>query len=75
MRKQGRKKYRVYVCFMNLEKVYGRVNWKALWQVLRMYDASGKLLNGIRNIYVNSLVGVRVKGCESKCFKINSSIR
>ena len=35
----------------------------------------GKLLNGIKSIYVNSLACVRVKGGESDCFRINSGVR
>ena len=35
----------------------------------------GKLLNGMRSVYVNSLACVRVKGCESKCFRIDSGVR
>ena len=35
----------------------------------------GKLLNGIKSMYVNSLACVRVKGGESECFRINSSVR
>ena len=31
--------------FMDLEKGYDRVNMEALWQVLRIYDTGGKLLN------------------------------
>ena len=31
------------------------VNREALRQVLRMYDVGGKLLNSIKNMYVNSL--------------------
>ena len=42
----------VYVGFMELEKAYDRVNREALWQVLRMCDVGGKLLNGIKSIYV-----------------------
>ena len=33
-----------------------------LWQVLRMYDLEGKLLSGIKSMYVDSLACVRVKG-------------
>ena len=33
--KAREKKHRVYV---DLEKTYDRVNWEALWQVLRIYD-------------------------------------
>ena len=38
MRKRERKKRRVYVGFIDLEKVYDRANREVLWQVLRMYD-------------------------------------
>ena len=38
---------------------------EALWQVPRIYDVGGKLLNGIKSVYVNSLAYVRIKGCES----------
>ena len=69
MRKHESKKV-VYVGLMDLEKVYNRVNRKALWQVLKMYDVGGKLINGI-----NSLDYVRVKGCESECFRIDSGVR
>ena len=61
--------------FMDLEKTYDRVNREALWQVLRMYDVGGKLLNGIKSIYANSLACVRVKGCGSECFRIDSEVR
>ena len=35
----------------------------------------GKLLNGIKSVYVNSLACIRVKGCESECFRIDSGER
>ena len=43
--------------------------------VLRMYDVGGKLLNGIKSVCVNSLTCVRIKGSESRCFRINSGVR
>ena len=61
------------MCFMDLEKEYHRVNRESLWQVLRMYDVGSKLLNGIKSIYVNSLV--MLKGGESECFRTNSGVR
>ena len=60
---------------MGLERAYDRVNIEALWQVLRMYDVGGKLLNGIKSMYVNILACVRVKGGESVCFRIDSCVR
>ena len=35
----------------------------------------GKLLNGTKSIYVNSLAYVRVKGGGNDCFRINSGVR
>ena len=40
-----------------------------------MYDVGGKLLEGIRNMYVNTLACIRAKGVESKCFRIDSGVR
>ena len=56
--------------FIDLEKVYDRVNREALWQVLRVNDVRGKLLCGIKSIYVDSLACIRVKRCKSKWFRI-----
>ena len=35
----------------------------------------GKLLNGIKNMYVKNLACVRVQGGESECFRIDSGVR
>ena len=75
LKKIGEKKRRMYVGSIDLEKVYDRINRKALWQVLRIYDVSAKLLSGIKSIYVDSLVCVRVKGDESEWLKIDSGVR
>ena len=47
--------------FMDLKKAYDRVDREAPCQMPRMYDVGGKLLSGIKSIYVNSLACVRVK--------------
>ena len=39
-----------------------------------MYDVGGKLLDGIKSMYVYSLACVRVKGVESKQFRIDSGM-
>ena len=40
-----------------------------------MHDVGGKLLNGFKSMYVNSIACVRVKGGESECFRIDSGVR
>ena len=62
--KAREKRRRVYVGFMDLEKVYNRFNREVLWQVLRMYNVGGKSLSGIKNIHSYSLPCVRVKRGE-----------
>ena len=66
---------RVNVGFKDLEKAYDRVNRKALWQVLRMYDMGGKLLSGIKSIYVDRLPSVRVNRGENEWLRIDSEVR
>ena len=60
---------------MNKEKAYDRVNMEVLRLVLRMFDVGGKLMNGIKSIYVQFLASVREKGGEIECFKIDSGVR
>ena len=73
--KAREKKRSLYVGFIDLEKAHDRVNREALWQVLRMYDVVGKLLNEIKSMYVDSSACVRVKGGESERFRIDSGVR
>ena len=48
-------KCRVHVGFIYMEKGYDRVNREALWKVLIMCNVGGKLLNGIKSIYVKRM--------------------
>ena len=65
--------------FIDLEKAYGSVKGEALWQVLRMYDVwgggGGKLLGGIKSMYVDSLACFREKGSVSERFRIDCGVR
>ena len=73
--KAQKKKCRVYEGFIDLEKEYNRINSEALWQVLRMYDVGGKLLIGIKSMYIDSSACVKVKVGESEQFRIDSGVR
>ena len=46
-----------------------------LRQLLRIYDVGGKLLSGIKDMYLDSLASVRVKGGESQWFMTDSWVR
>ena len=37
-------------------------------------EKENEWLNGIKSLYVNSLVCARIKGSESECFKIKSGV-
>ena len=49
----------MYVGLIDLEEAHYRVNREALGQVLRMHAVGGKLLSGIKSMYVDSLACVR----------------
>ena len=66
----------MYIGFIDLEKAYDRVNRGAVWRVLRIYDVSGKLLNGIKSMCFNSLACVKVRWeGKSECSTIDSGVR
>ena len=60
---------------MNLEKAYERANKEAQWQVMRMYDVGGKLLNDIRNLCVKRVNFLKAKVGGREFYKINNGGR
>src|SRR5678815_933392 len=60
---------------MDLRQAYNRINKEALWQMLVIYDAGGKLLNGIKSMYNDSKACERINRVESDWFNINSRVR
>ncbi len=43
----SKRKKTLYAAFMDLENVYDKVDWLALWEVLKIYGVGGKLLSEI----------------------------
>ena len=73
--KAKRKRKKVFMGFMDLEKAYDSVNRKGLWQVLSMYGVSGKLLEGIKSLHEGSKACVRVNGTLSEWFEIKNGVK
>ena len=40
-----------------------------------MYDVGGKLLNGIKSMYINSLACVKIRGGQSETFRIDRGVK
>lgn len=57
---------KAYVGFIDLEKTYYWIDMKALWQVLRVYGADGKILKGIKSFYGGCRESVRINGKLNK---------
>ncbi len=57
---------KLFAAFMDLEKGYGRVDRKGLWDTQRVYEVGGQLLEGIRSFFENASASVRVNGELSK---------
>ena len=43
--------------------------------MLRKYGVGGKLLNGIKEMYVNTITCARIKGDKNEYFRIDSGIK
>jgi len=66
---------KVYAAFMDLEKAYDRVDWEAMWDVLKVYGVGGRLLSGVKAFYRDASACVKIKGEMSECFKIKAGMR
>ncbi len=65
---------KLYAAFMDLEKAYGRVDWLALWEVLKLYGVGGKLLCAIKS-YEEASACVKISGETSTHFEIKVGLR
>ena len=65
----------MYFAFLDLEKVYDRVDRDAMWNVLRLYGIGGILLRGVESLYVGSKARVRVGNEVSEWFLARVGLR
>ena len=69
------KKKDLFVCFLDLEKAYDRVDRGKLWEVLGECGVVGKLGRGLRAFYKNSRACVRIKRRETEFFEVECGLR
>ena len=65
----------VYFALLDLEKAYDRVDRDAMWNVLRVYGIGGRLLRGVKSLYVGSKASVRVGNEVSEWFPVRVGLR
>ena len=65
----------VYFAFLDLEKAYDRVDRDVMWNVLRLYGIGGRLLQGVKSLYVGSKDCVRVGNEVSEWFPETVGLR
>ena len=68
-------KREMYVCFMDLEKAYDRVDRENLFSVLYKRGVRGGLLNAVKAFYKNSMAGVRMGHKVGDLFEVKGGLR
>ena len=65
----------LYVVYMDLEKLYDRVNGDAMWCILGMYGINGQLLKAVQSLYEKSEACVRVCREEGEWCEVGVGLR
>ena len=65
----------VYFAFLDLEKAYDRVDRDAMWNVLRLYGIGGRLLRGVKSLYVGSKACVKGGNEVSEWFPVRVGLK
>ncbi len=64
------KEKKAYVAFIDFEKAYDRIEWTAMWDVLKVYGVGGSLMNGVKAFYKDAKAHVKVNGETSESLGI-----
>ena len=65
----------LYLCFVDLEKAYDRVDREGVWDVLKIYGVGGRNLKAVKSFYEGCEACVRVDNSESDMFKVKVGLR
>src|SRR6476469_8438853 len=65
----------VYICFVDFEKAFDRVNWEKMMKVLQSIDVDWRNRRMISELYMNQEAAVRIAGGESDLGIIERGVR
>jgi hypothetical protein len=65
----------VYICFVDYEKAFDRVDWRKLMNALRRRGIDWKDRRLIGNLYMNQTVKIRIEGEYSEAGEIGRGVR
>ncbi len=74
-KKKKKEKKKLYAAFMDQGKAHDRVDWLALWEVLRMYGVGGKLLIAMKSFYEELSACAKISGETSEHFEIKVGLK
>ena len=61
----------VFLSFIDLERAYGTIDRRGMWQMLRVYGVRGKLLKAVQSFYTDSRACIWVRNDVSEWFPVN----
>jgi Reverse transcriptase (RNA-dependent DNA polymerase) len=65
----------LYVCFVDYEKAFDRVNWIKLMEVLQQVGVDKRDRDLIKNLYAEQTVVIRIEGKDSEAAKSGRGVR
>ena len=65
----------IYICFVDFEKAFDRVNWRLLMDTLKKIGVDWRDRRMIRQLYLNQSAMIRIQGINSKPATIGQGVR
>ena len=65
----------MFVCFIDFEKAFDRVQWRKLFSILKAINVDWRDRRLIRNLYMKQTIRVRVAEGESEPGKVGRGVK
>ncbi len=66
---------KVYAAFIDHAKAHDRIDWMAMWDVLKVYGVGGRLMNGVKAFHKDAKACIKVNGETGESFGIQGGMR